>query len=106
VAEVSAEVWIVVGVVGAGTIAIKAAGPVLLGGRRLPTRLDALIVLLGPALLAALVAINTFGDDRRLTLDARALGVAAAGVAVWRKAPALLVVVVAAAVTAVARAVG
>ena len=100
------EVWIVVGVVGAGTVAIKAAGPVLLGGRSLPARLDALIVLLGPALLAALVAINTFGGDRRLMLDARALGVAAAGIAVWRRAPALLVVVVAAAVTAVARAVG
>lgn len=95
-----------VGVVGAGTVAMKAAGPVLLGGRSLPTRLDTLIVLLGPALLAALVAINTLGGDRRLMLDARALGVAAAGIAVWRKAPALLVVVIAATVTAVARAVG
>ncbi|HEV8564286.1 MAG TPA: AzlD domain-containing protein [Actinomycetota bacterium] len=100
------EVWIVVALVGVGTIAIKAAGPLLLGGRTLPTRLDSLIVLLGPALLAALVAINTFGGDRRLMLDARALGVAAAGIAVWRRAPALLVVVVAAGVTAVARAVG
>jgi branched-subunit amino acid transport protein len=106
VAAVTGEVWIVVALVGVGTIAIKAAGPLLLGGRTLPDRLDSLIVFLGPALLAALVAINTFGGDRRLMLDARALGIAAAGIAVWRKAPALLVVVVAAAVTAVARAVG
>jgi branched-subunit amino acid transport protein len=101
----SAGVWVAVGAVGAGTMAIKAAGPVLLGGRTLPPRLNDLIVLLGPALLAALVAINTFGDDRSLTIDARALGLAAAAVAVWRKAPALVVVVVAAAVTAIARAV-
>lgn len=100
------DAWIVVALVGAGTIAIKAAGPVLLGGRTLPERFDSLIVLLGPALLAALVAINTFGGDRRLMLDARALGVAAAGVAIWRRAPALLVVVVAAGMTALARAFG
>jgi hypothetical protein len=106
VAQVNTEAWIVVGVVGVGTAAIKAAGPVLMGGRSLPPRLAALIVLLGPALLAALVAINTFGDGRRLVLDARVLGVAAAAVAIWRKAPALLVVVIAAAVTATARAIG
>ena len=61
--------------------------------------------MLAPALLAALVAINTFGSGRSLVLDERVLGVAAAGVAIWRKAPVLLVVVIAAAVTAVARAI-
>lgn len=102
----SGDAWLVVALVGAGTMAIKAAGPLLLGGRALPERVESLIVLLGPALLAALVAINTFGGDGRLVVDARALGVAAAGVAVWRKAPALLVVVLAAGVTALARAFG
>jgi hypothetical protein len=52
------------------------------------------------------VAVNTFGGDRALTLDARVLGVAAAAIAIWRRAPMLLVVVVAAAVTALARAAG
>jgi branched chain amino acid efflux pump len=99
------DAWLVVLLCGAATMTIKAAGPLLLGGRELPPRVADVIVLLGPALLAALVAINTFGDGRSLTLDARALGVAAAGVAVWRKAPLLLVVVIAAAVTALARAV-
>jgi hypothetical protein len=55
-------------------------------------------------LLAALAAVNTCGGDRALTLDARVLGVAAAAVAIWRRAPMLLVVVVAAGVTALARA--
>jgi branched-subunit amino acid transport protein len=98
--------WLVVTLVGAGTIAIKAAGPVLLGGRPLPERLQALVVLLAPALLAALVAIDTFGNGRALTIDGRVAGVAVAGVAAWRRAPALLVVVMAAAVTAAVRAIG
>jgi branched-subunit amino acid transport protein len=98
--------WLVVVLIGVATIAIKAIGPALLGGRELPPRIASLIGLLAPALLAALVAINTFGSGRTLVLDERALGVAAAGVALWRKAPVLLVVVIAAAVTAVARAIG
>jgi branched-subunit amino acid transport protein len=98
--------WTVVVLVGIVTIAIKALGPVLMGGKPLPTRLDRVVSLLAPSLLAALVAINTFGNGESLTIDARILGVAAAGVAVWRRAPVLLVVVIAAAVTATARALG
>jgi branched-subunit amino acid transport protein len=95
--------WWTVVLVGVVTIAIKGAGPVLLGGKPLPPRLGRVIGLLAPALLAALVAISTFGGERALVLDERSLGVAAAGVAVGFKAPPLVVVVVAATVTAVAR---
>ena len=96
--------WLVVVLVGAGTIAVKALGPVLLGGRRLPTRLTGLVELLAPAVLGALVAVQTFGQGQALTLDARLIGVGAAGIALWRKAPLLVVVIVAAAATALARA--
>lgn len=96
--------WLVVALVGIATIAIKSIGPILLGGRELPPRIASLIGLLAPALLAALVAINTFSEARSLVVDARLAGVAAAGVAVWRKMPVLLVVVIAAAVTAAVRA--
>jgi branched-subunit amino acid transport protein len=96
--------WWTVLLVGAATIAIKGAGPVLLGGKPLPSRLGRVIGLLAPALLAALVAISTFGAERALVLDELALGVAAAAVAVGLKAPPLVVVIVAAAVTALARA--
>lgn len=99
------DAWLVVALVSLATIAIKSIGPILLGGRELPPRIASLIVLLAPALLAALVAINTFGAGRSLVLDDRVLGVAAAGIAIWRRAPVLLVVVIAATVTAVARAV-
>jgi branched-subunit amino acid transport protein len=96
--------WLVVLLVGVATIAIKAIGPVLLGGRTLPPRISSLIGLLAPALLAALVAINTFGVGRSLVIDARVLGVGAAAIAIWRKAPLLLVVILATVTTALARA--
>ena len=58
---------------------------------------------LAAALLAALVVVETFGQGRSLVLDARVLGAAFAAVAVWRRAPLIVVVLGAAAVTALAR---
>jgi branched chain amino acid efflux pump len=98
------QTWLVVGLVGAGTIAIKAIGPVLLGGRPLPERLSSVIELLAPALLGALVAVQTFGNGQALAVDERVLGVAVAAIAIWRKAPLLLVVILATITTALARA--
>ncbi len=100
------DAWLVVAVVGVGTIAIKAAGPVLLGGRPLPERTRDVIALLAPALLAALVATTTLADGRALVLDARIIGVAAGAVALLLRAPVLLVVIIAAAAAAVARLLG
>jgi branched-subunit amino acid transport protein len=98
------EAWLVVVLVGGATVLIKAAGPVLLGGRALPPAIDRMIVLLAPAILAALVAWATFGSDRRLVIDERVFGIAAAAIAIWFRAPLLLVVIVAGGVTALARA--
>jgi branched-subunit amino acid transport protein len=97
--------WILVIGVGAATMAIKALGPVLLGGRPLPERVASVVRLLAPAVLAALVVTQTFADGRSLVLDARVLGVAAAAVALRLRAPVLLVIVAAAATTAIVRAV-
>jgi branched-subunit amino acid transport protein len=90
---------------GAITVLLKALGPVLLGGRPLPERALGVVALLAPALLGALIATNTFGSGRSLVLDARAAGVAAAAVALALRAPVLAVVVIAAGVTALLRAV-
>ena len=60
--------------------------------------------MLAPALLAALVVTQLVGGDRRLVFDERLLGLTAAMVAILLRAPFLAVVVVAAAVTAAARA--
>lgn len=96
--------WSIVILTGLGTAALKAAGPVLVGARPLPARADRVIALLTPAMLAALVAINTFAAGRHLTIDARVAGIAAAVVALRLRAPLLVVVVLAAAVTALVRA--
>jgi branched-subunit amino acid transport protein len=96
--------WIVVLVVGLATMALKAVGPLLLGGDQLPTRLLAVVALLGPALLAALVVTQALGADEGLAVDERLAGVAAGAGALALRAPLLAVVVVAATVTACARA--
>lgn len=90
----------------AGTYALKAVGPLALGGRPLPARLERLLVLLPPALLAALVAVQTFAGGDGLTVDARVGGVAVAAVAVWLRAPFLVVVLAATVTAALLRAAG
>jgi dihydrodipicolinate synthase/N-acetylneuraminate lyase len=87
------------------TTALKLVGPLLLGGRELPAGALGIIELLASALLAALVVVETFGNGRSLTLDARALGVLFAAVALTRRAPVIVAVIGAAAVAALARAV-
>jgi branched-subunit amino acid transport protein len=99
-------VWIVVSAVGAITVVLKAAGPVLVGGRELPPAVLRVVVLLAPALLAALVATSIFGGDRELVLDARVAGLAAAGAALLLRTPIIVVVVAAAVATALARGLG
>ncbi len=98
-------VWLVIALVGVATVATKAVGPVLLGGRVLPTRVSAVVELLAPAVLAALVVTQAVGGDRALVLDERLAGLAAAGVALRLRAPVLVVVATAALVATLARAI-
>lgn len=93
-------VWIVVALVGVGSILFKAAGPVFLGRRDLPRRLVSVVSLIGPVMLTALVVTQTVGGDQEIVIDARLPGVAAAAVAVRRGAPVAVAMLVAAAVTA------
>lgn len=96
-------VWVVIAALALSTAALKLAGPLSLGGRPLPEWALTIVELLASALLAALVVVETFGKGRSLVLDARVLGAAFAVVAVSRRAPMIVVVLGAAAVTAVAR---
>jgi branched-subunit amino acid transport protein len=104
VAPVS-DVWITIAGLVVATAVIKAAGPVLLGGRDLPRGAYAVISLLAPALLTALIVTDTFAREQELSVDARAAGLACAGVAVALRAPLLLTVLVAAVGAAAVRAV-
>lgn len=96
-------VWVTIGALALATAAMKLAGPLLLGGRSLPLGAMSVIELLASALLAALVVVETFGKGRSLTLDARALGVAFAAVALLRRAPMTVAILGAAVVAALAR---
>lgn len=97
------ETWLAVLAVGAGTVAIKGVGPVAVGTRRLPRRVADLLAMLAPALLGALVVVETFASGRSLVLDARLVGVAAGALAVLLRAPLWAVVLAGAVGTALAR---
>jgi hypothetical protein len=98
------RVWLVVLAVGTATIALKAAGPLLLARKPLGARALAVVDLVAPVMLVALVVTQTVGGDRTLVVDARVAGVAAAGFVLWRGAPIVPAMVVAAVVTALLRA--
>ena len=91
--------WAAILGLAAAAYAMQAAGPVVLGRRQLPADVLEVLELLSIPLLAGLVAVQTFGGDHRLVLDARVPAMAAAAVLVWRRAP-FPVVLAAAAVTA------
>jgi branched-subunit amino acid transport protein len=96
--------WLVVLLVGAFTIAFKAAGPVLLAGRELPSRATNAFELLAPSLLAALVVTQAVGGKEAIVLDGRLVGVGTAIVAIRLRAPLIVAIVAAALATALARA--
>ena len=70
----------------------------------LPDWFSSVVVLLAPALLAALVVASTLADGKNLHVGANTAGVAVAGVAFWRGASVIVGVVIAAVVTAGIRA--
>jgi len=99
------DALIVLIVLAVGTFALKAAGPLVLGDRRLPPRVQSLVDLLPAALLASLAAVSTLGDGASVVVDARLVGLIVAGVALWRRVPFVLVIVLASLATAIVRAV-
>ena len=97
------DVWIVVLAVAALTMMFKAAGPVFLGRRRLPRRAQSIVDLVAPMMLTALVVTQAVGGDEEIVVDARIPGVAAAAIAIWRGAPIVVAMFVAALMTAFVR---
>jgi branched-subunit amino acid transport protein len=98
------DAWVVVAVVGAATVLLKAAGPVFLGRRQLPARAQPVVQLLAPVMLSALVVTQTFTGDGEVSIDARVPGVAAAAVAIRLRAPIVAAMAIAALVTGLVRA--
>ena len=86
------------------TAAIKGIGPLAFGGRPLPRPLAAGVERVAPPLLAGLVVSQALADGDRLAVGADTAGVLAAGLAAWRGASVIVCVLLAAGVTACARA--
>jgi uncharacterized membrane protein len=90
-------------------VAVAACYAIKLAGLSLPQRfleeprVQRTVPLLPVALLAALIATQTFATGRHLVLDVRAAALAAAAIAVLLRAPFLVVVAVGAATAALLR---
>jgi len=91
--------WGAILVAAAGCYALKVAGLSVPQRVLDAPRVQRLALLLPVALLAALISVQTFGEG----LDARAVGLAAAVVALLLRAPFLVVVASAAVTTALLR---
>jgi uncharacterized membrane protein len=98
------NLWVLVLATAGGCYLLKLAG-YLVPARVLDApRVRRLVELLPVALLAALVVVEAAASGRHLQWDGpRMAGFAAGAVAVWRRAPFLAVVVIAAVVAAVIR---
>lgn len=101
----ASSAWALIATLTVITVALKAFGPIVAGGRALPPRLASVIALMPAALLAALVVTGTLTEeDGNLAAGADAAGVLAAGAVTWRTGSVLYAVLVAATVTAGLRA--
>ena len=69
-------------------------------------RIAPIVTFVTVALLAGLVAQQTLDGGHRLVIDARVVALAVAAVALWRKAPFIVVVILASATAALLRHLG
>ncbi len=87
----------------AGTYAFRLSGQVLRARINFPPRAGKLLEAAAAVLLAALVASTALTEGHGFAGIARPAGVLVGGVLAWRKAPFLVVVIAAAATTALLR---
>ncbi|MDI3406010.1 AzlD domain-containing protein [Streptomyces cavernicola] len=100
------NIWLAIALTAAGCYAVKLLGLLVPAGVLERPLVQRLAALLPVALLAALTAQQTFAEGQQLVLDAKAAGLAAAGVAFLLRAPFLLIIAAAVLVTAGVRALG
>jgi branched-subunit amino acid transport protein len=97
-------IWFVILGLAVTTALIKAAGPVVFGGRTAHPAFLRVVAMMAPALLTALVVTSALAEGKRLGVGADTVGVLVGGVLLWHGRSVVLAVVVAVAVTAVLRA--
>ena len=81
----------------------KFLGAVVIGQRKMPEVMQRCLLLIPAAVLSGLIAKDTFTTGHSIGIDARALGLAVAAVATWRRLPFIVVVVAGVGATALVR---
>lgn len=99
------EVWLLILGLVVTTALVKAAGPVLVGGRELPRPFMRLLSFAAPPLLTALVVTSVLADGRRLAVGADTAGVLVGTVLLVLRVPLMVAAAAAVLVTATLRAV-
>lgn len=95
--------WTLIIALALGAYAFKFTGLAILGGRTLPARFERCLALIPAAVISALIVKDTLTQGREIVFDARAVGIAVAIIAAWRRAPLIAVIVIGAATTALLR---
>ncbi|MDV6265355.1 AzlD domain-containing protein [Rhodococcus globerulus] len=98
--------WWIIGLIALGTFGFRISGPVLRDRIHLSPRAVRMLGLGATALLVSLAATQAVYSGDGFAGWARVLGVAVAGVLIWRRAPFVVIVVGAATVTALLRLAG
>ena len=95
--------WTFIFLLAACAYGLKLLGAVVIGQREMPLALQRCLMLIPAALLAGLIAKDTFTTGQSYAIDARAAGLAVAVLATWRKLPFAVVIVAGVGATALIR---
>lgn len=95
--------WTAMVILAAGVYGQRLLGMTAANASGIVTRWRPVLDAIPLAIIVAVIALQAASSAGSLGLDARLVGVAAAGLCIWRRLPLAVVVVVAAAVTALVR---
>lgn len=95
--------WAFIFALAAVSYGFKLLGAVIVGQRAMPPVLERCLLLIPAALLAGLIAKDTFTVGQTIGIDARAAGLAVAALATWKKLPFAVIIVLGVGTTALIR---
>jgi uncharacterized membrane protein len=95
--------WALVLALSGAAYGLKLLGAVIIGQRTMPSAIERCLLLIPAALLAGLIAKDTFTTGQSIGIDARAVGLAVAAVATWKKLPFAVIIVLGVGTVAVIR---
>lgn len=95
--------WGVMIALAIGVYAQRAAGALLVDTDRVNESWRRVLDALPLAIISAVIALSAFTSDGKLGFDARVFGLGAAAICAWRRMPMMVIVLAAAATTALIR---